>query len=96
MLLDRANAHQLNQDHVALNPKHANFVFNKGATSDDIINTTLKMQDLVYQEFGVWLEYEMEILGFIPDALLHKILIKREPQYNEKLFALRKEFQSRN
>ena len=63
MLLDKANVHELSNDKVSINPKHANFVFNINASSDDILVTTTAMREAVYDKFGVWLEYEMEILG---------------------------------
>ncbi len=95
MLLDRAQAHKLNQKHIGLNPQHANFVFNKGASSRDIINFTLAMRDLVYDTFGVWLEYEVEMLGTFPQDLKKRVLQTKPPHYNEKLLALREEFQNR-
>ncbi len=90
MLLDKAGAHKLSKDSVALNPQHANFVYNRGAGSHEIIEMTLAMRELVYREFGVWMEYEMEILGELPLDLQKKILEKRSsrPQ-EEKLQALR-------
>ena len=63
MLLDKAGVHKLSNDKVSINPKHANFVFNLNASSDDILDITTKMREAVYKKFGVWLEYEMEILG---------------------------------
>ncbi|SMF66044.1 UDP-N-acetylmuramate dehydrogenase [Pseudobacteriovorax antillogorgiicola] len=96
MLLDRAGAHDLNQDKVALNPKHANFVFNKGATSSDILDMTLAMRELVYKTYGVWLSYEMEILGRLPDRYAAKVRETRPQQFNEAaLEPLRLEFSGR-
>ncbi len=96
MLLDRAGVHKLQHERVQINPKHANFVFNKGASSRDILEVTLRMRELVYQEFGVWLEYEMEILGDLPDDLKRKVQETRKPQWDEpRLSTLRQEFQRR-
>jgi UDP-N-acetylmuramate dehydrogenase len=96
MLLDRAGAHQLSLEQVAINPKHANFVYNKGATSRDILEMTLQMRELVYREFGVWLEYEMEILGKLPPDLALRVAEQRPAQPREdRLAALRATFQRR-
>lgn len=97
MLLQAANVYQLKHPGITINPKHANFVFNNGAKSRDILEFTLKMRELVYQEFGVWLEYEMEILGCLPDDLQARFHEKRTQKWqNEKLAPLRERFQSRS
>ncbi len=94
MLLDRAEARMLNQSKVALNPHHSNFVYNKGAGSGDILEFTFAMQDLVYREFGVWMEYEMEILGALPSALQKRVKELRPQRIDEKrIEPLRAEFQ---
>jgi UDP-N-acetylmuramate dehydrogenase len=96
MLLDKAGAHKLSRDLVSLNPQHANFVYNKGAGSRDIIELTLAMRELVYREFGVWMEYEMEILGELPEDLQKKISEKRPQRpLEEKLQSLRTLFQKK-
>jgi len=93
MLLDRAQAQSLNQPNVALNPMHCNFVYNKGASSQDILRFTLAMQELVYQEFGVWMEYEMEILGQLTPDLQKRVKEWRPSHFKEeKLEPLRSEF----
>ena len=97
LLLEHAGVHKLSRDRVQINPKHANFVFNKGASSREIIETTLHMRELVYQEFGVWLEYEMEILGDLPADLKTKIVEKRSPDRNEeKLSEIRRQFHKKS
>lgn len=78
MLLDKAGVHELSDDKVCINPKHANFVFNLNASSDDILNTTTKMREAVYNKFGVWLEYEMEILGHLSEKWKKILNEKRE------------------
>jgi UDP-N-acetylmuramate dehydrogenase len=83
MLLDRAGVHQLSHDQVEINPKHANFVFNKKADSRQILEMTFAMRELVYQKFGVWLEYEMEILGQIPADLTAQLKELRPANYDE-------------
>lgn len=83
MLLDRAGAHSLSTHQVRLNPKHANFVFNCGASSRQILEVTFAMRDLVYRHYGVWLAYEMEILGQLPQDLAAKVLEARPQNFNE-------------
>jgi UDP-N-acetylmuramate dehydrogenase len=96
MLLDKAGAHKLSRPEVALNPQHANFVYNKGAGSRDILELTLAMRELVYQEFGVWMEYEMEILGELPADLKIKVEEIRPARLREeKLEPLRALFQKK-
>ncbi len=97
MLLDQAGAHQLSSGNTQINPQHANFVYNLGASSREIIELSLRMRELVYQEFGVWLAYEMEILGEIPPDLQLRISEQKPPQFrDEKLAPLRKLFQRRS
>lgn len=94
MLLDKAGAHKLSRPEVALNPKHANFVYNKGAGSRDILELTLAMRELVYREYGVWMEFEMEILGDLPADLKARVEEKRLNQLRtDKLEPLRALFQ---
>jgi UDP-N-acetylmuramate dehydrogenase len=96
MLLDRANAKRLNTPQVALNPLHSNFVYNKGAGSEDILRFTLAMRDLVYDEFGVWMEYEMEILGRLTPEQLRRVREVRPSQpIEERLKPLREIFQAK-
>ncbi len=93
LLLDKANVRQLSSDHVEISPYHANFVFNRGASAREILTTTLDMREVVYDYFGIWLEYEMEILGIIPDNLKSRVIEKREKKIDEqKLKAIKKEF----
>lgn len=97
MLLDKAGAHRLSRTEAALNPQHANFVYNKGASSRDIIELTLAMRDLVFKEYGVWMEYEMEILGELPPDLQTRVNQKKTQQPDEeKLSALRALFQKKS
>lgn len=92
-LLDHAKVRSLSTDKVMISPYHANFVFNKGATSREILDVTLKMRERVYQVFGIWLEYEMKILGTIPDDLKELINTTRQSTYDQKELApLREQF----
>lgn len=96
MLLEKAGVHKLSGARVAINPDHANFVYNKGAASREILEMTLKMREQVYQNFGVWLEYEMEILGNIPNDLASQVFEKKPESWQEdKLQALRQQFQNK-
>ena len=69
-LLQDANVQSLRSNRAMVSPYHANFVFNLGgATSREILELTLQMRKAVFDMFGVWLEYEMQILGNIPADL---------------------------
>lgn len=49
----------------AVSHQHANMLVNKGnATSDDLIQLARKMQELVYENFGVLPQTECELVGF--------------------------------
>jgi len=80
MLLDHSGAKQLENGGAVVSSKHSNFVFNKSATSQEILELTFMMRECVWKEFGVWLEYEMEILGELPSDFSKKFLEKRDPQ----------------
>lgn len=96
MLLEASGVKSMRMGGAEVSPKHANFVFNKGATSREIIELTLMMREAVYQKFGVWLQYEMEILGQLPSDLAQAVstVRSRRPE-PEELTALRLKFQSR-
>lgn len=87
ILLDQAGAKALKVGGAEVSPYHANFVYNKGATSRDILELTLLMRELVYAKFGVWLAYEMEILGVVPQDLAAKIAEVRVTAIDEALVA---------
>jgi UDP-N-acetylenolpyruvoylglucosamine reductase len=73
LLLENAGVRQLDSHCVQISPHHANILFNTGATAAEILTTTLDMRDLTYQKIGVWLEFEMELLGVIPEALKRRV-----------------------
>lgn len=73
MLLEAADVYNLQTQNAFINPKHANFVFNCGASSREILELTLAMRQRVYEVFGVALEYEMEFLGNLPDDLEERV-----------------------
>jgi UDP-N-acetylenolpyruvoylglucosamine reductase len=63
-LLDAAGCRGLEAGGARLNPKHANFVENKGgATTADILDVMAQARRRVYEKFGVVLEPEVQILG---------------------------------
>lgn len=95
MLLDAAGIKSLpTPPTVKVNPHHANFVFNTGgATSRDILEFTFEMREAVFQEFGVWLDYEMEVLGLLPqDLALEHSRFALEELNDERLEPLRQRF----
>ena len=47
-----------------VSPKHANFIVNENnATSADIEDLAEKVRLVVYEKFGIMLEYEIKIIG---------------------------------
>lgn len=87
LLLDRAGAKALKQGGAEVSPKHANFVFNKGASSRDILLLSFAMRELVYAAFGVWMDYEMEVLGDMPADLKLRFEEHRPARWNEAALA---------
>lgn len=77
ILLDEAGAKDLKFGGAEVNPQHANFVYNKGATSREILELSFQMRDKVWDKFGCWLDYEMEVLGEIPKDLVERFKEKR-------------------
>ena len=95
VLLDKAEVQQFSQKHVFISPQHANFIFNIGGSSEEIVALSLKMREAVYQKFSVWLRYEMEFLGNFPTALQREIT-RTEPHdlQNSALLKLRREWRN--
>jgi UDP-N-acetylmuramate dehydrogenase len=87
MLLEEAKVKLLKHAGAEVSPSHANFVFNKGASARAILELSLMMREAVWTKFGVWLEYEMEILGAVPKDLEPKVLEKRRSEFNLELLA---------
>lgn len=98
MLLEHAGVKKIKSTKVMVNPLHANFLFNLGnASSTDILEFTLLMREKVYEKFGVFLEYEMEILGNLTGDLKNKIYETRKSTLNQSaLDPLRQKFKNRN
>ncbi len=93
MLLQEAGVRKIKRENVEISPYHANFVFNKGASAREILEVTLEMRDMVYQYFGIWLEYEMEIQGIVPDDLKERLYQQQKQAFNlQRLNPLRERF----
>jgi len=84
MLLEAAGVKVLSHPLLMINRQHCNFVFNLGATSRDILEFTMLMRESVFQKFGVWLEYEMEILGALPEDLVGRVSENRTQNLHEE------------
>jgi len=90
MLLEEAKVKLMSHAGAEVSPAHANFVFNKNASARAILELTMMMREAVWLKFGVWLEYEMEILGTVPKDLQAKLVEKRPAKFKlEKLTPLR-------
>jgi UDP-N-acetylmuramate dehydrogenase len=87
ILLDIAGAKKLRHGAAEVSPHHANFVYNKGAGSRDILQVTFAMRQLVYDKFGVWMEYEMEVLGVMSPDLQARFDEQRPAQWDEGALA---------
>ncbi|MDB2447169.1 UDP-N-acetylmuramate dehydrogenase [bacterium] len=97
LMLERSGLKEKRLGGAQVTKGHANFVYNIEATSSDILDLSFLMREEVYKKFGVWLEYEMELLGVLSEE--QKSVISRskelsnEPNKKEALMALRAEFQ---
>ena len=98
LLLDLAGAKRVSSLRVAVSEYHANFLFNLGgASSRDILELSFQMRELVYQEFGVWLEYEMEFLGVMPKDLAATFKERRIENFKiDRLMEARQLFHKRS
>ena len=96
MLLATAGAKGRKRGGAVVSHHHANFVYNQGANSRDILELTLEMRELVYNEFGVWMSYEMEILGVVPKDLAEALVVVKPQQLKtERLDPLRRRLAGR-
>ncbi len=96
LLLELAGSKSLHKPRARVSEKHANFIFNhNGASSEEILELSIEMRERVWSEFGVWLAYEMELLGDFPAALLKQFQEQRPPAYRHaRLAEARARFQS--
>lgn len=94
LLLEHAQAKSLSVGAARVSDKHANFIYNTGgASSWDILDLAMLMREKVWDLFGVWLEFEMEILGDLSEDYRTKIEEKREHRYNKPLLEdMRRQF----
>jgi UDP-N-acetylmuramate dehydrogenase len=94
MLLDAAGAKNLTRGGAKVSSNHANFIFNQGqASARDILELSFIMRESVYSEFGVWMDYEMELLGSFSEDLKQQYYLKKESKPNPtKLAALKESF----
>ena len=76
---------------------HANFILNlRSAKSSDILELSFQIREKVWENFGVWLEYEMETLGKFSASQEEKLQEKRDENFqHDKLKKIREKFQSR-
>jgi UDP-N-acetylmuramate dehydrogenase len=64
MLIEACGFKEKKQGTAQVSKHHANFIYNTSqATSSDILSLSFQIREKVWQKFGVWLQYEMEILG---------------------------------
>lgn len=87
VLLDQVGVKKFSVGGAVVSPFHANFIFNKGASSKQVLELSLRMREAVWNKFGAWLEYEMEVLGQIPEDLAPMIKEKRPHQLQDSLLA---------
>ncbi|RMF58493.1 MAG: UDP-N-acetylmuramate dehydrogenase [Calditrichaeota bacterium] len=64
-LIEAAGCKGLRVGGAMVSPKHANFIVNvENATARDIYELIVLVQEKVYQQFQVWLELEVKLVGF--------------------------------
>ena len=97
VLLEQADVQQFSQENLFISPQHANFIFNAGASSDEIVALSLKMRDAVYRKFAVWLRYEMEFLGSFTTTQQREIArVEAHDLHNKELLRVKREWQRRS
>ena len=77
-LIDCAGLKGYKLSNAQISADHGNFIYNIKSCSEDIIKLSLIMRQKVYEMFGVWLEYEMEMLGAFSDELIKQVKSCRE------------------
>jgi len=64
-LIEKAGCKGLRIGGAMVSPKHANFIINyENATAQDIFQLIHKVQRMVFQQFNIWLELEVKLVGF--------------------------------
>lgn len=99
MLLELSGAKTIQRHKAEVSPYHANFIFNKGASSESIVDLSYAMRESVYNTFGVWMDYEMEFLGEFSKHSEQQIKEKRSQDKttakSNRLQLAREDFQSK-
>lgn len=97
ILIELAGAKGMTKGGAEVSNKHANFIYNTGsATSSDILELSFAVRDRVWQDFGVWLRYEMEVLGSLSKEHRRELTALRPEGFKvARLAAARSEFLSR-
>ena len=83
-----------------ISENHGNFIYNIDGSAESIIELSLIARDKVYQMFGVWMSYEMELLGDFDSRLL-KLINEKKPfkpsaEQKKHLSEVRYQFSQRN
>ncbi len=96
-MLEQAGVKGLRRGNTVVSSKHANFIYNTGgAHSNEILELAMEMRERVWDSFGVWLEFEMELLGNLAEDLQERLYEKRQAAFkHEKLAQVRSQFQTR-
>jgi len=93
MLIEAAGFKGYKYKGAQVSPQHANFIFNVDSTARDILELSFLIREEVFKKFGVWLQYEMEVLGRLPEDLLQKKNeAKAHQMKEEELVKLRAKF----
>ena len=87
-LLEACQVKGLRIGNAEVSPWHANFIFNKGASSRDILELALQLREKVYLAYGVWMEFEMELLGNFPAELVARVRERRPAAVKEEALKL--------
>ena len=69
-LIDRAGLKGARVGDAMVSPVHANFLVNRGrARSDDFFELIRLVRRGVFENVGIWLELEVQLLGFTQDEV---------------------------
>lgn len=69
-LIEAAGCKGLRVGGAMVSPKHANFILNvENASAQDIYQVIVQVQRKVYEQFNVWLEPEVKLIGFPPEEI---------------------------
>ncbi|GAB4334888.1 MAG: UDP-N-acetylmuramate dehydrogenase [Calditrichia bacterium] len=69
-LIEKAGCKGMQIGGAIVSPKHANFILNyQDAKAEDIYRLICAVQQKVYQQFGIWLEPEVKLVGFTSEEI---------------------------